>query len=56
MSPASNAQDAGVIGRYFLNEISIPSKSGRLFLRSSKEETQSQITASTTASTGLQIA
>jgi hypothetical protein len=42
--------------RYFLNEISITGKSGLLFLRPSKEETQLQIAASKTASTGLQIA
>jgi hypothetical protein len=42
--------------RYFLNEISITGKSGRLFLRPSKDETQLQIAARKTASTGVEIA
>ena len=42
--------------RYFLNEISITGRSGHLFLRPSKQETQSQIAASKTGPTGVEIA
>jgi hypothetical protein len=42
--------------RYILNEISITGRSGHLFLRPSKQETQSQIAASKTGPTGVEIA
>jgi hypothetical protein len=42
--------------RYFLNEISITGRSGHLFLRRSKQKTQSEIAASKTVSTGVEIA
>jgi hypothetical protein len=42
--------------RYFLNEISITGRSGRLFFRPSKDEAQLRIAASKAASTGVEIA
>jgi hypothetical protein len=42
--------------RYFLNEISITGRSGRVFLRPSNDEKQLQIAASKTSSTGVKIA
>lgn len=41
---------------YFLNVISITGRSGRVFLRPSKDETRLQIAASKTSSTGVEIA
>jgi hypothetical protein len=42
--------------RYFLNEVSITGRSGRIILRPSKQETQLQVAASKTASTAVEIA
>jgi hypothetical protein len=42
--------------RYFLNEISVTGKSGRIFVHPSKDEKRSQIAASQPAPAGVEIA